>query len=105
MVCWERLRWSTTMLHPRLVHVWQCPVNWWLYIDINNTGPSPGNQPVVRVFRFLVLLVLAFHHEVADLKMPVQKFVHIKVFVVVAKRVDQDLGDVEPAEVEEELVN
>ena len=74
------------MLQPRLVHVWQ----------------NPGNQPIVRVLR-LVLVVLPFYHEVADLKVPVQKVVHVKVFVVIAKRIDQDLGDVKPTKVEEEL--
>lgn len=82
----ERLGRSTTMLQPRLVHVWQ----------------HPGNQPVVRVLR-LVLVVVPFHHEVADLEMPVQKVVHVKVFIVVAERIDQDLGHVEPAKVEEKL--
>ena len=71
----ERLRRSTTMPHPWLVYVWQ----------------RPGNQPVVRVLRFLVVALFPFHHEVTDLKVPVQKFVHIKVFIVIAKRIDQDL--------------
>ena len=35
--------------------------------------------------------------------MAVQEVVHVKVFVVIAKRVDQNLGHVEPTKVEEKL--
>ena len=89
------------MLLPRLVHVWQ----------------DSRDQTVVRILRVVLrifegkielnsigdLIVLPFHHEVADLKVAVQEVVHVKVFVVIAKRVDQNLGHVEPTEVEEKL--
>ena len=36
-------------------------------------------------------------------KEPVDQVVHVKVLIVLAKGVDQGLGDVEPTEVEDEL--
>ena len=89
------------MLLPRLVQVWQ----------------NSRDQTVVRILGVVLrifdgkieldsigdLIVLPFHHEVADLKVAVQEVVHVKVFVVIAKRVDQNLGHVEPTKVEEKL--
>ena len=37
------------------------------------------------------------------LKVSVKQVIDVKVLVVIAKRVDQNLGDVQPAKVEEEL--
>ena len=51
----------------------------------------------------LPLLVASLHHEVAGLEVPVDQVVGVEVLVILAKRVDQHLGHVQPAEVEHEL--
>merc|ERR1719220_3014444 len=70
----ERLRWTTTMHQPVLLHDFQ----------------GPGNHSMMGILRFVVLvLVLSVHHQVADLKMAVKQVIDVEVLVVVTKWVDQ----------------
>ena len=64
-----------------------------------------GQGPLIGVLQLLVLLVGALHHQVADLHVPVDDVVHVEVLVVLAEGVDEHLGDVEPAVVEDELAD
>ena len=53
----------------------------------------------------LSILIVALHHDVGYLHIPVDDVVDVEVFVVVAKRVDKSCSDMEPSTVEDELEN
>ena len=73
-------------------------------VGLHCMGKTLRHLSVVLVLLLLLLLLLLRHHDgPAALIVAVHDVIAVKVVVIVAKRVDQDLGHLEPAKVENEL--
>ena len=69
---------------------------------LHRVGQGGGEGALVRVLQLLPL-VPALHLQVVDLHVPVDDEVAVEVLIVLPKRVDEHLGDMEPSEVDNEL--